>query len=65
MFFTSIFQGVFKNIVFRSVAVVIKKLGAILDFFFTQTRLFTPLYPTLCKKRGVTGNYAYSPFNYH
>ena len=29
---TSIFQGLFKNIVFRSVALVIKKLWAILDF---------------------------------
>ena len=63
--FTSIFQGLFKNIVFRSVAAVIKKLCAILDFFFTQTRLFTALYPTLCKKRGFTGNYVNSPFNYH
>ena len=31
---TPIFQGLFKNIVFISVALVIKKLWAILDFFF-------------------------------
>ena len=30
---TFIFQGLFKNIVFRSGALVIKKLWAILDFF--------------------------------
>ena len=48
---TPIFQGLFKNIVFRSVALVIEKLWAILDFFFTISRLFTALYPTLCKKR--------------
>ena len=47
---TSIFQGLFKNIVFRSVALVIKKLWAILDFFFTNSRLFSALYPTLCVK---------------
>ena len=37
--------------VFRSVALVIKKLWAILDFFFTHSRLFTALYPTLCVKK--------------
>ena len=37
------FQGLFKNIVFRSVALVIKKLWAILDFLFTQTELLTAL----------------------
>ena len=36
---TCIFQGLFKNIVFRSVALVTKKLWAILDFF-SQTGLF-------------------------
>ena len=35
---TCIFQGLFKNIVFRSVALVIKKLWAILDFFFYTLR---------------------------
>ena len=38
---TLIFQGLFKNIVFRSVALVIKKLWAILDFFL-PTRDFLP-----------------------
>ena len=50
---TPIFQGLFKNIVFRSVALVIKKLWAILDFFFTNFRLFTALYPTLCEKKKI------------
>ena len=36
---TPIFQGLFKNIAFRSVALVTKKLWAILDFF-SQTGLF-------------------------
>ena len=36
---TCIFQGLFKNIAFRSVALVTKKLWAILDFF-SQTGLF-------------------------
>ena len=40
---TPIFQGLFKNIVFRSVALVIKKLWAIFDFFITHSRLFTAL----------------------
>ena len=35
-----IFQGLFKNIVFSSVALVTKKLWAILDFFSWVTRLF-------------------------
>ena len=55
---TSIFQGLFKNIVFRSVALVIKK--AILDFL-THSRLFTALYPTLCVKKNVQKN----PSNYY
>ena len=33
---TNIFQGLFKNIVFITVALVTKKLWAILDFFFTD-----------------------------
>ena len=33
---TYIFQGLFKNIVFRSVALVTKKLCAILDFFYKK-----------------------------
>ena len=35
------FQGLFKNMVFRSVALVTKKLWAISDFFFTD-RTFLP-----------------------
>ena len=35
-FYTCIFQGLFKNIVFRSVALVTKKLWAILDFFHSS-----------------------------
>ena len=35
--FTCIFQGLFKNKVFRSVALVIKNLWDILMFLFTQT----------------------------
>ena len=38
----TIFQGLFKNIVFRSVALVRKLLWAILDFF-THSGLFNPL----------------------
>ena len=41
---TCIFQGLYKNIVFRSVAIVTKKLCAILEFF-SQTQLFSALYP--------------------
>ena len=51
---TPIFQGLFKIIVFRSAALVIKKLRAILDFFYTHSRLFTALYPTLCVKKKFT-----------
>jgi len=40
---TCIFQGLFKNIVFRSIALVTKKLWAILDFF-SKTGLFSALY---------------------
>ncbi len=47
---TCIFQGLFKNIVFRSVALVTKNLWAIL-VFFTQTGLFTALYPAVCIKK--------------
>ena len=39
---TCIFQGLFKNIVFRSVALVTKKLWAILDFFFTDWTFLSP-----------------------
>ena len=46
---TSIVQGLFKNIVFRSVALVIKKLWAFLGFFLHRPD-FTDMYPTLCMK---------------
>ena len=43
---TSIFQGLLKNIVVRSVALVIKKLWAILDFFYTPQTFYRPVpYP--------------------
>ena len=41
------------KIVFRSVALAIKKLWIILDFF-THSGHFTPLYPTLCIKKNFT-----------
>ena len=41
MFLHTFFKGFCKNIVFRSVALVIKKLWAILDFFL-QTPDFLP-----------------------
>ena len=41
---TSIFQRLFKNIVFRSVTLVIKKLLAILDFFIHRPEFL----PTAC-----------------
>ena len=48
---TPIFQGLFKNIVFRSVALVIKKLWAILDFFYTLQTFYRPVpYPMRKKK---------------
>ena len=63
---TCIFRGLFKNIVFRSVALVTKKLWAILDFFFTDRTFFPPccikiqmshilsinryLYPLICAR---------------
>ena len=46
MFLTFIFQGLFKKIVFRSVALITKKLD-----FVSQTGLFSALYPTLGKKK--------------
>ena len=48
---TSICQGLFNNIVFRSVASVIKELWAILDFFFTLQTFYRPVpYPMRKKK---------------
>ena len=39
----SIFQGLFKNLVYRSVALVIKKLWAILDFLYTDQTFYRPV----------------------
>ena len=39
---TPIFQGLFKNIVFRSVALVIKKLWVILDLFLHTPNFLQP-----------------------
>ena len=48
---TSIFQGLFKNIVFGSVALVIKKLWDILDFFYTLRTFNRPVpFPMHIKK---------------
>jgi len=48
---TCIFQGLFENIVFRSVALVTKKLWAILDFFSQTGLFFHPVpYPVNSKK---------------
>ena len=58
---TPIFQGLFKNIVFRSLALVINKLLAILDFFCTL-KTFTTLNPTLCRKKK---NLQKNPSNYY
>ena len=44
-----LFSRAFQKYSFWSVALVIKKLWAFLDFF-SQTGLFTALYPTLCIK---------------
>ena len=46
---TPIFQGLFKNIVFRSVALVIKKLWAI--FFYTLQTIYRPVPYPLRKKK--------------
>ena len=48
--FKSIFQGIFKNIVFRSVALVIKRLWAILDFFYILQTFYHPVPYPLHKK---------------
>ena len=46
MFLHPFFKGFFKNVVFSSVALVIKKLWAILDFFFTHRTFYLPVsYP--------------------
>ena len=48
---TPIFQGLFKNIVFRSVAVVIKKSQAILDFFLHTPDFLPPCTLPYAKKK--------------
>jgi len=56
------FYGLLKNIVFRSVAFVAKKLWAILDFFFTDRTFFHPVpYPINFKTNVFTKN----PLNYY
>ena len=56
------FQGLLKNIVFRSVALVTEKLWAILDFFFTDRTFFRPVsYPINLEKYVLTKN----PLNYY
>ena len=47
---TFIFQGLFKNRVFRSVALVIKKLWAIIDFYYTLRTFYHPLPHPMHKK---------------
>ena len=47
---TPIFRGLFKNIVFRSVALFIKKLWAILNFFNTLQTFHHPV-PYLMRKK--------------
>ena len=47
----SIFQGLFKKIVFRSVALVKKKLWAILDFFYTDRTFYRPVPYPICMKK--------------
>ena len=57
---TSIFQGLFRNIVFRSV--VTKELWAILDFIFHRPDFFTPCtQPYTLKKISFTKN----PLNFY
>ena len=57
-----IFKGLFKNIVFRSVALVTKKVMGYFRFFFTDRTLFSALSPTLqIKKKNVNKK----SFNYY
>jgi len=50
----SIFQGLFRNIVFRYVALVTKKLWAILDFFSKDRNFFRPVINPMHKKNIFT-----------
>ena len=45
-----LFQGLYKNVVIRSVVLITKMLRAILDLFHTE-RPFTVLYPNICIKK--------------
>ena len=59
---TCIFQGLLKKIVFRSVALVTKKLWTILDFFFTDRTFFPPC--TLPYKIKINIFLTKNPLNY-
>ena len=60
---TSIFQGLFNNIVFRSVALVTKKvMGNVRFLVFTRTRLSTALHPTLCIKKNYKNSFKGTEF---
>ena len=52
-FYTHFSRAFQKYSFYRSVALVIKKLWANLDFFYTL-QIFTALYPTLCVKKKIT-----------
>ena len=54
------FSRVFKNIVFRSVALVIKKFWGILDFFYTLRTFYRPV-PYPVHKKNTNKN----PLNYY
>ena len=58
---TPIFQGLLKNIVFRSVALVIKKLRAILDFFYTLRTFYRPVPNPMHEKKKLQKK----PLNYY
>jgi len=58
MFLHSFFKGFFKNIVFRTVALVTKKLWAILDYF-PQTRHFPRPVPNTINKKNPLNYYSF------
>ena len=58
-FSTSIFPQLLENINFRSVVLVTKKFGAILDFFFTDRTFYRPLPYPMNKKNDK------NPLNYY
>ena len=53
---TSLFQGLLKIMDFSSVALVIKKLLDILDFFYTLKTFYRPVPYPLSKKKNVQKN---------